>query len=114
MILIWICFSLPQSVNLKPYASIQPSQSNNRIHTLHQSKSLLIDLFLTSDTQNILVSGVGVPFFEQNIRYHCPIYYVLSFDKMISPEFSRHVWLYDKGNYRSLSDEIYILLTGNP
>ena len=32
---------------------------------------------------------------------------MLSFDKMISPEFSRHVWLlYDKGNYRSLSEEI--------
>ena len=72
-----------------------------------ESTSSLIDLFLTSDTQNILLSGVGVPFLEQNIRYHCPIYCVLSFDKMISPEFSRHVWLYDKGNYRSLSQEIY-------
>lgn len=48
-----------------------------------ESTSSLIDLFLSSETHNILLSGVGVPFLEQNVRYHCPIYCVLNFDKMI-------------------------------
>ena len=50
-----------------------------------ESSSSIIDLFLTSDINNILLSGVGEPIFDQNIRYHCPVYCVLNFDKLITP-----------------------------
>ena len=39
-----------------------------------------MNLFLATDS-NILLNGVGEPFLEQNVRYHCPIYCVLNFSK---------------------------------
>ena len=36
--------------------------------------STIIDLFLTANISNVLLSGVGDPFLDQNLRYHCPIY----------------------------------------
>ena len=46
-----------------------------------ETSSSLIDLFYTSHQQSVLLSGVGEPFLNQNIRYHCPIYAVFNFDK---------------------------------
>ena len=71
-----------------------------------ESSSSIIDLFLTSDINNILLSGVGEPIFDQNIRYHCPVYCVLNFDKLITPVYTRHVWLYDRGDYQSFSRDL--------
>lgn len=42
-------------------------------HFTENSRSL-IDLIMTSNVADILLSGVGEPFFDQNIRYHCPIF----------------------------------------
>ena len=41
-----------------------------------ENSSSTIDLILTSNKNNIILSGVGEPFLEQNVRYHCPIYCV--------------------------------------
>ena len=41
-----------------------------------ESSSSLIDLFLVTNKNHILLSGVGEPFLGQNIRFHCPIYSV--------------------------------------
>lgn len=65
-----------------------------------------IDLFLTSNKKNVLLSGVGEPFLDQNIRYHCPIYCVLNFDKIMTPTYTRHIWLCTRGDYQSLSDDL--------
>ena len=46
------------------------------------------------------------PIFYQNIRYHCPVYCVLNFDKLITPVYTRHVCLYDRGDYRSFSRDL--------
>ena len=43
-----------------------------------ESSSSLIDLFLVTNK-----SGIGEPFLDQNIRFHCPIYCVLNLDKTI-------------------------------
>ena len=40
------------------------------------------------------------------MRYHCPVYFVLNFHKPITPIVHRHIWLYDRGNYESFSQEI--------
>ena len=65
-----------------------------------------IDLILTNKSETILTSGVGEPFLDQNIRYHCPIFCVLDFNKQKTKSFKRHIWLFDQGNYRALSTEL--------
>ena len=63
-----------------------------------ESSSSIIDLFLSSKKKDtILLSGVGEPFLEQNIRYHCPIYCVFNFNKTVTASYERHIWLYDRG-----------------
>ncbi|MES9992730.1 MAG: reverse transcriptase family protein, partial [Candidatus Thiodiazotropha sp.] len=71
-----------------------------------ENSSSLIDLIMTSNTNDILSSGVGDPFLDQNIRFHCPVFCVLNFDKHKSNILKRHIWLYDRGDYQSLSDEL--------
>ena len=49
-------------------------------HFTETSQSI-IDLLLTNNSNDILISGVGEPFLDQNVRYHCPVYCVLYFSK---------------------------------
>ena len=65
---------------------------NEPTHYTELSSSIS-DLFLTSNKNNVLLSGVGEPIFDQNIRYHCPVYCVLNFDKISTPVYPRHIWL---------------------
>ena len=62
-----------------------------------ENSSSIIDKIFTSNKNNIILSGVGEPFLEQNIRYHCPVYCVLNFIKPASPSFKRKVYLFDSG-----------------
>ena len=71
-----------------------------------EHSSSLIDLFLTSDKNNVLLSAVGEPILDQNIRFHCPIYCVFKFSRKSSTTFTRHVWLYDRGDYESFARDI--------
>ena len=89
---------------------MQKLTSSRNIQTLYQMYTLsniisepthftellssLIDLFLVTHKNHILLSGVGEPFLGQIIRFHCPIY-------------EREIWLYDNGNYNSLTNEFY-------
>lgn len=74
-------------------------------HYTETSQSTL-DLILTNNSTDILLSGVGEPFLDQNIRYHCPVFCILNFDKQKVSSFKRHIWLFDQGNYHSLSNEL--------
>ena len=69
-----------------------------------ENSSSLIDLILTSNRNTILLSGVCEPFLEQNIRYHCPVFCVLTFSKPLAPLYKRRVFIYDRGNYQALTD----------
>ena len=64
-------------------------------------------LILTSNKSNIFRSGIGDPFLQQNIRYYCPVYCIFNFNKSNSEVFTRNIWLYNKGNYEALSNELY-------
>ena len=44
-------------------------------------------------------SGVGDPFLDQNIRYHCPIFGIFKFIKSKVQCYKRHIWQYDGGDY---------------
>ena len=68
--------------------------------------SSIIDLVLTSNKNSVLLSGVGEPFLEQNIRYHCPVFCILEFNKSSCKSFTRHIWLYDRGDYDGLRDAL--------
>ena len=52
------------------------------------------------------MSGVGDPVLDQNIRYHCPVYCVLKCDKLTTPVYTRHIWLYDRADYESFSRDL--------
>ena len=41
------------------------------------------------------------------MRYHCPVYFVLNFHKIIAPASHRHIWLYERGDYQSFSRDIH-------
>ncbi|MCG8096842.1 MAG: hypothetical protein JAZ17_25000 [Candidatus Thiodiazotropha endolucinida] len=73
-----------------------------------ETSSTLIDLLFTNHTTNVLLSGVGEPFLDQNVRYHCPIYAFFKFDKHKPLSYKRKIWSYDKGDYdllrRSISE----------
>ena len=71
-----------------------------------EHSSSIIDLIFTSNKNSILLSGVGEPFLDQNVRYHCPVYFVLNFHKNLAPAFYRHIMLFDRGDYQSLSRDI--------
>ena len=43
---------------------------------------------------------------EQNIRYHCPIYCVLNFNKTKTPIYTRKIFLYDRGNYQAFKEDL--------
>ncbi|MCG8113231.1 MAG: reverse transcriptase domain-containing protein, partial [Candidatus Thiodiazotropha taylori] len=71
-----------------------------------ESSSSILDLFLTGNKNNVLLSGVGEPFLGQNIRYHCPIYCVLTFQKVSTPVYTRKIYLYNRGNYEAFSNDL--------
>ena len=73
---------------------------NNPTHFTEHSSSL-IDLILVSNKNHVLLSGVGEPFLNQPLRYHCPVYGNLKFSKPKTISFIRHVWYYERGDYNS-------------
>ena len=54
---------------------------------------------------HLLLSGVGDPFLNQDLWYHCPIYGIFKFSKPKFKTFSRHVWYYERGNFNFLRDK---------
>ena len=64
-----------------------------------ENSSSVIDIILVSSKDNLILSGVGDPFLNQDIRYHCPIYGIFKFTKPKCKTFKRHIWNYERGNY---------------
>ena len=58
----------------------------------------LIDIILVTNKNNLMFSGVGDPFLNQNIRYHCPVFGILKFTKPKTKTFTRHIYSYNNGN----------------
>ena len=81
-------FSLYQSVE-------QPT------HFTENSYSL-IEIILVSNKNNLILSGVGDPFLDQELRYHCPIFGIFKFLKPKFKSFLRHIWRYEYGDYNLL------------
>ena len=72
-----------------------------------KSSSSIIDLISTSNKSSILLSGVGDPFLVQSVHTHCPVCFVLSYHKALTPISTRQIWLYDRGNYQPFSRDLH-------
>ena len=78
---------------------------NDPTHFTENSSSL-IDIILTKDKDSVILSGVGEPFLQQEVRYHCPVFGILNFSKPKRKSYIRQVWFFDRGNYDLLRNEI--------
>ncbi|MEW8547259.1 MAG: endonuclease/exonuclease/phosphatase family protein, partial [Candidatus Thiodiazotropha sp.] len=74
---------------------------NDSTHFTEHSHSL-IDIILTNNVNHLVLSGVGDPFLNQDIRYHCPIFGIFNFSKCKRKSYLRHTWSYDRGDYALL------------
>ena len=68
-----------------------------------ENSSSLLDLVYTNNPQFVILSGVGESFLDQNLRYHCPVFVVLNFDKHKQPCYKRKIWKYDDADYVHLN-----------
>ena len=73
-------------------------------HFTEHSSSLL-DLILVSNKEHLILQGVGDPFLDQQLRYHCPIYGFCKFSKPKAKAFTRHIWMYNNGNFSFLREK---------
>ncbi|XP_045206258.1 uncharacterized protein LOC123558446 [Mercenaria mercenaria] len=90
--------SITQQFNLEQLID-QPT------HFTEHSESL-IDLIFVSNKNNVLYSGVGEHFLDQEQRYHTPVFGLLKFQKPKRHCFDRLIWEYDRGDYDSLRDAV--------
>ena len=94
------------------------SQSARKIQSLSQQFSLrqcisepthftehsssLIDLLQLTKPNHLFFCGVGDPFLQQDVRYHCLIYGIFNFAKPKQKSYTRHICKYDQGDYVTL------------
>ena len=78
---------------------------NQHTHFTEHSSSL-IDILLVINKDHLILSGVGDPFLNQEIRYHCLIYSIFKFSKPKSKTVMRHIWSYEQGNYDLLRQKV--------
>ena len=73
-------------------------------HFIERASSL-IDIFLVSYPSSCILSGVGDPFLNQEIQFHCPVFIVFKFLKPQKKSIKRHVWKYKDGDYENLKEK---------
>ena len=84
---------------------MQFKAQSKMVLTAVKAKPNNIDIVLVSNKDHLLLSGVGDPFLNQDLRYDCPIYGIFKFSKPKFKTFSRHVWYYERGNFNLLRDK---------
>ena len=57
-------------------------QSINQATHFTENSSSMIDILLVNNKTHLIVSGVGDPFLNQEIRYNCPIYGIFKFSNL--------------------------------
>jgi len=72
------------------------------VHKLSPTSQSLIDIFLVTNPDDVVDCGVGESFLDQLVRYHCPIYCILHFDRPVASTYKRNVRTFSKGDYPKL------------
>ena len=80
-------------------------QCINQATHFTQTSSSLLDIVLITNKHNLVISGVGDPFLNQDLRYHCPVFGILKFSKPKITSYTRHIWTYNQGNYNLLREK---------
>ena len=70
-----------------------------------ERSSSLINIILVSNPSSCILSGVGDPLLNQEIRFHCPVFIVFKFLKPHKKLIKRHVWKYKDGDYENLKEK---------
>ena len=70
--------------------------------THYTESSSLIDLILVHNQNNLIACGVGDPFLEQTVRYHCPVFGLMKFSKPKAKSYTRQIWDYEQGDFQLL------------
>ena len=73
-----------------------------RSNSFTEHSSSLIDILLLTKPNHVILSGVGDPFLQQDVRYHCPICGIFNFAKPKQKSYTRHIWKYEQGDYVTL------------
>ena len=71
-----------------------------------ENSSSVIDLILVNNLRSIELSGVGEPFLLQHVRYHCPVFVILTFKKEKLVNITREIWLYNQGDFNLLRQQV--------
>ena len=71
-----------------------------------ETSSSIIDLILVSNLRSVELSGVSEPFLLHDVRYHCPVFIIFTFNKQVSKSFVREIWLYNQGDFNRLRQRI--------
>ena len=58
-----------------------------------------------SNKENLMFSGMGDPFLNQEVRYHCPVFGILKYVKPKTKTFTRHIYSHNKGNLNLLREK---------
>ena len=64
-----------------------------------------MDIILTNNETHIFYSGVGNPFLNQEIRFHCPVFGILNFTKPKVKSYTLHTLSYDQGDCNLLREK---------
>ena len=67
-----------------------------------ENSSSLIDLVLVSNENLVIHCGVGDPFLQIELQYHCHVFGVFTFAKPKRKFFKLLIWRYDQGDYNLL------------
>ena len=82
--------------------------NDTNIHDIYRIFFICHRSVLRSNSNNVFLTGIGDPFLEHNIRYHCPIFCLLKFDNSAKSTLSQHIWLYDRCGFNSFCAEIQL------
>ena len=69
-----------------------------------EHSSSLLNLILVSNKEHLILHGVGDPFLDLQLRYHCPFYGFCKFFKPRAKAFTRHIWMYNNENFDLLRE----------
>ena len=73
-----------------------------------ETSSSIIDLILVSNVRSFELSGVSEPFLLHDVRYHCPVFIIFTFNKQVSKSFVREIWLYNQGDFNRLRQRVAV------
>ena len=70
-----------------------------------ENSSSILDLIFVTCPNDVVLSGVGESIFDQNIRYHCPVFGIFKFCKPCNPLYTRQIWNYERADFNDLREK---------